>query len=290
MLIPTLTIVIVAICPSIIALAIPPDGNDGIHLAVHPHCGPLKGNTSDVNAGIDPLVIQTIVSFGDSYTDGGREDGGPLAPPIIIPPSVLAGGRSTNGLTWVEHVANDIGATLKDYAQSGACINLTLWPSNPTPVDFIGQVDGDHMQAAAHDLLGQIELLASPPTNARNFMVLDVYGRGTHTPSGEAYKQTIYSGLYNLHTRKNGTRLNVSYINFSTIWDGVLGSDPGYAAFGYVSTNSCTQCTAQNGCSTIGMCSDPEHYFYWIPGHPSKETDRIMADYVDEVWAKCRVV
>ncbi|KAG6888312.1 hypothetical protein C0995_009249 [Termitomyces sp. Mi166 len=225
----------------------------------------------------------------DSYTDGGHDDGGPLDPPIIVPPSPLAGGRSTNGLTWVEHVANDIGATLKDYAQSAACIDLSLWPSNPRQVDFIHQVDGDHMQAAAQALLGQIELLASPPTNAQNFMVLDVYGRGVHTPSGEAFKQTVYNGLRDLHTRQNGSQLNVSYINFSTIWDGVLGPDPGYAAFGYVSTDSCTQCTDENGCSTIGMCKDPEHYFYWIPGHPSKETNRIMADYVDEVWAKCQV-
>jgi hypothetical protein len=54
----------------------------------------------------------------DSYTDGGKEDGSPLDPPVLHPPSSLAGGRSTNGLTWVEHVANDIGATLKDYAVS----------------------------------------------------------------------------------------------------------------------------------------------------------------------------
>ncbi|KAG6846274.1 hypothetical protein H0H93_014923, partial [Arthromyces matolae] len=124
--------------------------------------------------------------------------------------------------------------------------------------------DGDHMQASAEALLNQIELLASPPTNARNFMVLDVYGVGVQTPSGEAFKQTIYTGLSNFHAGKNGTRLNVSYINFSTIWDGVLGSDPGYAAFGYTSTDSCVQCD-NNGCSSTGTCDDPDHYFYWIP-------------------------
>ena len=35
-----------------------------VHLAVHPHCGPLWGNVSDVNAGIDLAKINTIVSFG----------------------------------------------------------------------------------------------------------------------------------------------------------------------------------------------------------------------------------
>ncbi|KAF8055358.1 carbohydrate esterase family 16 protein [Lyophyllum atratum] len=296
------------------------DNNDGIHLVVKPRCGALSGTTADVNAGLRPHQFKTIVAFGDSYTDGGHSDGGPLDPPVIIPPNVEAGGRSVNGLTWVEYVARDIGATLKDYAQSAACIDLSLWPSNPKPVDFVHQVqtflsqgneldpdttlysvffgindylasliDGDHMQAAAQVLLNQIELLASPPTNARSFLVLDVYGRGTVAASGEAYKQTVFRGLNTFHTRTNGTRLNVSYVDFSTIWNGVLGPDPGFEAFGYTSTDSCTQCTAENGCSTIGMCSDPEHYFYWIPGHPSKETDRIMADYVSEVWDRCKV-
>ncbi len=40
------------------------DGNNGIHLAVSPVCGPLSGNVSDVNAGIDLTRIKTIVAFG----------------------------------------------------------------------------------------------------------------------------------------------------------------------------------------------------------------------------------
>lgn len=305
---------------------LPPD-NNGIHLAVSPQCGKLSGSTADINAGIDSGRINTIVSFGDSYTDGGKSDGSPLDPPILIPPSPLAGGRSTNGLTWIEDVANDVKATIMDYAQSGACIDLSLWPSNPRKVDFLGQMntflgqdhdlnpdttlysiffgindylaslqDGNHMPQAAQTLLDQIQILASPPTNARNFMVSDVYGRGTTAPSGEAFKQTIYTGLSEFHEtgiKINGTsnpvKVNIAYINLANIWDGVLGSSPGYKAFGYNSTDSCTQCTASLGCTTIGMCDDPDHYFYWIPGHPSKQTMRIMADYVSEVWAQCRV-
>ena len=40
--------------------------NDGIHLAVHPQCGSLGGNWTDVNAGIDLWSMKTIVSFGVS--------------------------------------------------------------------------------------------------------------------------------------------------------------------------------------------------------------------------------
>ncbi|KAF9444267.1 carbohydrate esterase family 16 protein [Macrolepiota fuliginosa MF-IS2] len=305
---------------------LPPD-NNGIHLAIGPQCGTLFGNTADINAGIDGGTFETIVSFGDSYTDGGKDDGSPLDPPVLVPPSPLAGGRSTNGLTWVELVAADANATIMDYAQSGACIDLSLWPSNPRKVDFLGQmatflgqhnnlnpnttlysiffgindylaslIDGDHLPQAAQVLLDQIEILASPPTNARNFMVLDVYGRGTTAPSGEAFKQSIFTGLSRFHEdgvqvgdASGAVKLNVSYINFANIWNGVLGSSPGFEAFGYTSTDSCTQCTADLGCTTIGMCDDPDHYFYWIPGHPSKETMRIMADYVQEVWKQCSV-
>ncbi|KAI0365404.1 hypothetical protein BV20DRAFT_954326 [Pilatotrama ljubarskyi] len=298
------------------------DRNNGIHLAVAPVCGPLSGNVSDVNAGIDIRGINTIVAFGDSYTDGGRDDGGPLAPPVVVPPDAEAGGRSTDGKVWVEDLADDIGAKLMDYAQSGACTDLSLWPSAIKQFDFIGQMktflnqsneldpattlyaiffgindyedsktDGTaNLQAAAQVILTQIRTLVSPPTNARSFLVTDVYGRGTHTPEGDAFVQTIFSGLHDLRANSSavsGGQLNFAFAEFSRIWDGVLGPDPGFEAFGYVSTDACiVDCSIQE-CTTNGMCDDPDHYFYYIPGHPSKEGHRIMADYVEEVLGRC---
>jgi len=289
--------------------------NGGIHLAVSPRCGPLSGNVSDVNAGLYLHRYKTIVSFGDSFTDGGRHDGGPLAPAVIIPPNAQAGGRSTNGHVWVEDIACDIGAKIMDYAWSSAVTNISLWPSNPYPRDFIMQTttflnqcnnldprttlyavffgindwgdsfgDGNHLPQAAQDLLGQINLLASPPTNARNFLVTDAYGRGIHNAWGEAWIQSIFDGL--IAFRSRDPPLNVAFVNFAAIWDGVLGPDPGYKAFGYTNTSSCV---IGDGTSTVGSCDDPEHYLYWIGGHPSKETHRIMADHVEEVLRQCRV-
>lgn len=92
------------------------DPNDGIHLAVSPQCGPLSGTASDFNAGLNLPQFKTIVAFGDSFTDGGRHDGGPLEPAVMIPPDVFAGGRSTNGPVWVEGIASGIGARVMDYA------------------------------------------------------------------------------------------------------------------------------------------------------------------------------
>ncbi len=137
--------------------------------------------------------------------------------------------------------------------------------------------DGEaNLQAAAQVILSQIRILASAPTNGRSFLVADVYGRGAHTPAGDAFVQTTFSGLHALHRGVNSTgqgesegegpKLNVAFAEFARIWDGVLGEDPGYAAFGYVSTDACIVDCAQAPCQTDGMCDDPEHYFEYIPG------------------------
>ncbi|KAH0831402.1 carbohydrate esterase family 16 protein [Lanmaoa asiatica] len=262
-------ITILALATSVTATVRSRQGNnDGIHLAVGPQCGPLPGTVADMNAGLNLNQYKTIVSFGDSYTDGGRHDGGPLAPAVMTPPNTEAGGRSTNGPVWVEDVASDIGAHLMDYAWSSAVTNTTLWPSNPYPRDFIMQttmflnqsnnldpettlytiffgindwedsfVDGDHLPQAAQDLLGQISLLSNSPTNAKNFLVTDVYGRGTQDDWGQAWIQSIYDGLAKFRTQKPAAQR----------W------------FGYTNTSACVG---------TSICDDPEHYFYWIPGAP----------------------
>lgn len=122
------------------------------------------------------------------------------------------------------------------------------------------------MVKGAEVILAQIQNLTSAPTNARSFLLVDVYGRGVHTPDGEAYKHRLFSGLSDFHLGHNiSTPIKVAFADFSRIWDGVLGDDPGYKAFGYTTTDACIVC-GDNGCPTDGMCDDPEHYFYWFPG------------------------
>lgn len=117
-------------------------------------------------------------------------------------------------------------------------------------------VDGNHLPEAAQDMLAQIALLASPPTNARNFLITDAYGRGTHNARGEAWLQSIFDGL--VAFRSQDPPLNLAFVNFATIWDGVLGSDPGYEAFGYTNPGACY--------IDGNACDDPEHYFCWFDG------------------------
>ena len=106
------------------------------------------------------------------------------------------------------------------------------------------------------------------------FLVLDVYGLGTHTPAGDAFMQTVFSGLEGLHhginsTGKgeegNGPRLHFAFAELSRIWDGVFGDDPGFEAFGYRTTDACIVNCSLEFCSTDGMCDDPDHHFYYIP-------------------------
>ncbi|KAF8191023.1 carbohydrate esterase family 16 protein [Mycena galopus ATCC 62051] len=286
--------------------------NDGVHLAITPACGKLGGTFTNINAGILTPGIETLVAFGDSYTSGGRTDGGALPPAVLNGTSPRAGGRVTDGPVWAEDVANDLGATIKDYAVSGAVVNVTLWPSEAGQSDFIHQAalflsqnnvlnsattlyavffgindfgasstDGDHLPQAAADLLAQIQQLAAAPTNAKNILVLDDYGRGTDSPTGDAWKQAVFDGLSTL--RDQG--LNVAFVDFAPLWDAVLGTSPGFAAFGYETVGPCIPNLEQT--NLTGECSTPLNTFYWLPGHPSKETHRVMADYVDFVLANC---
>ncbi|KAG0698546.1 hypothetical protein DFH29DRAFT_810190, partial [Suillus ampliporus] len=67
---------------------------------------------------------------------------------------------------------------------------------------------------------------------------------------------SVLDGLVALHSQD--PLLNVAFANFATIWDGMLGSHPGYEAFGYKDPGSCIV--------DDRMCDDPEHYFYWLYG------------------------
>ncbi|KAJ7444333.1 carbohydrate esterase family 16 protein [Mycena latifolia] len=282
--------------------------NDGVHLAITPVCGKLGGTFANANAGVVTTGIKTL----DSYTYGGRSDGGTLPAAVLNGTSPLAGGRGTDGPVWAEGVASDLGAAIKDYAISGAVINVTLWPSLVGHSDFLHQAslflsqnntlnpattlytvffgindvsasstDGNHLPQAAAELLTQIKQLAAAPTNTKNIVVLDDYGRGSHSTTGDAFKQAVFAGLTPLHAQG----LNVAFVDFVPLWDAILGTTPGFAAFGYKTSGACIPTLSQTDLS--GECSTPLNSFYWLPGHPSKETHRIMADYVKLVLANC---
>ncbi|KAJ7628080.1 carbohydrate esterase family 16 protein [Mycena rosella] len=299
----------------------PRQTNDGVHLAITPTCGKLGGTFTNANAGIVTAGIKTLVAFGDSYTSGGRSDGGTLPPAVLVGTNPRAGGRVTDGPVWAEDVASGLGATIKDYAVAGAVVNVTLWPSKAGQSDFLHQAalflsqknvlaptttlyavffgikyalqygflladndvaDGNHLPQAAADLLAQIQQLAAAPTSAKNILVVDDYGFGKHAAIGDAWKQAVFAGLSPL--RAQG--LNVAFVDFAPLWDAVLGPTPGFAAFGYKNSGDCIPNADQT--NLTGECATPLNSFYWLPSHPSKETHQIMADYVNLVLANCK--
>ncbi|KAL0575022.1 hypothetical protein V5O48_006951 [Marasmius crinis-equi] len=295
--------------------AVLPSRDEPVKLAVAPKCGELFGAYADINAGLNPLsYYKDIVAFGDSYTSGSVIDGSPLPPPVMSPPNPNAGGRVSNGQLWVENLASTAGATLHDYAVNGSVVDASQYPGSviPNARDLVKSIDyyilngertnpettlyvifvgmGDYefrdqlynkdLTSVAGSVLYRIMQLNSAPTFARNFLVVDNYGRGEKTSEGEAYKQQLFDSIGTLRSSpRYGT--NVAFVDFSTLWNGAL-SNPG--AFGYTNTGACTL----NDKTTDGACADPDHTFYWIPGNPSKATHGLMAQYVEKVLNECK--
>ncbi|KAJ4470924.1 hypothetical protein J3R30DRAFT_3710880 [Lentinula aciculospora] len=296
-----------------------------VHLAVAPNCGSLSGPPADINYGLKPLSsYSTIVAFGDSYTSGSTFNGSTLPLPILSPPDPNAGGRITNGALWVENLAAAANATLQDWAVNGSVvdhnmylgINFTGIPDYLTQVQnyigarpssvveetlyvvFMGMGDyelrsdiyqgPESLTTLASDIIYSILELNSNPVFAKNFMIVDNYGRGTESDAGDAYKASLFSQLYEVSNDLDYD-LSFAFVDFKTLWDGVLNGAPGdtkrrrYEAFGYTNPGACLS----NDISLTGQCEDPDHTFYWIPGNPSAATHAIMAEYVQEVLTQC---
>ncbi|KAK0205063.1 carbohydrate esterase family 16 protein [Desarmillaria ectypa] len=141
--------------------------------------------------------------------------------------------------------------------------------------------DASDFPTTASNILYELIKLADSPLYVKNILVVDNYGRGNVTDEGEIYKQDLLDGLGSL--TKIFTGVNVSFINFENFWTAALGSDPGYEAFGYQSSGTCTV----NETTTVGQCSDLDTTFYYIPQYPSTVTHRLMADYVKAVFETC---
>lgn len=118
---------------------------------------------------------------------------------------------------------------------------------------------GASLSNAAENIIFTILRLSSSPAFGKNFLVIDNHGRGTESAAGAAFKAELFQGLGSL---SSGLKLNVGFVDLSTIWNGVLGSTPGYQAFGYTSTSPCLSSPT----TTAGSCADPAHAFYWFPG------------------------
>ncbi|PIL28607.1 hypothetical protein GSI_08649 [Ganoderma sinense ZZ0214-1] len=118
-------------------------------------------------------------------------------------------------------------------------------------------------QAAAQVILSQIRILASSPTSARKFLVMDMILLGLHDLSRGVNCTGAGEGV---DGKPRGPALTVAFAEFARIWDGVFDGSPGFEPFGYVSTDACITDCSITFCGTDEICDDPDHCFYYIPG------------------------
>ncbi|KIK52422.1 hypothetical protein GYMLUDRAFT_49924 [Collybiopsis luxurians FD-317 M1] len=292
-----------------------------ITLAVNPLCGPLSSeNSTEINVGIKTGPTRTIVAFGDSWTSNGANGTVPV-PPILFPPSPSAGSqftenrRASNGFIWVEDMANELSAKLLNYAWGGAVIDNfaynTTSPLNATGVprtDFVAETrlflehgkfldalvpeetiytvsfginddgqfkiaDGNLTLAYETYITKLGELQASGATN------ILVQGMYKHTPEIDVLQNQVFAYLREANA-VNGT--NIAYVNLERLFD-TIAADP--APFGFRGNATCLI-----SANTIeGGCDDPDHSVFWIPGHPSQNSHRLIYEYTMAVLEQCAV-
>ncbi|THU83660.1 hypothetical protein K435DRAFT_733845 [Dendrothele bispora CBS 962.96] len=292
-------------------------------LAVQPSCGPLTSQRfTEINTGIISLdKIRTTVAFGDSWTDNGSNGTVPI-PPMMWPPVPEAGSaknpaqtRASNGFVWVEIFANTLSAKLLDYAIGGAVIdNFAYTSTNPNNIlghpqaSFVDQASlfflqgkfldalvpsqtlytvafgiNDHNQAAIAGgnwdrafnsyvaKLGELQA-----AGARNILI---HGMFQSFPDTDRLQDRVFGYLRDSKAQ-NGT--NFAFVNLEKLFTAIK-QDP--ASFGYRGSPTCLRSSV----TTVGGCNDPDHSVFWIPGHPSQVTHRLISQYTQAVLKNCTV-
>jgi len=292
-----------------------------ITLAVQPLCGALSSeNATEVNTGISLGPTRTIVAFGDSWTSNGANGTVPV-PPILWPPLPSAGSqftenrRASNGFIWVEDMANELSAKLLNYAWGGAVIDNfaynTTSPLNATGVprtDFVDEtrlfleqgrfldalvpsetiytvsfginddgqfkIAGGNLTLAFETYITKLgELQANGATN------IIVQGMYKFTPEISVLQNQVFAYLRESNA-VNGT--NIAYVNLERLFD-TIAANP--SAFGYTGNATCL--ISAN--TIVGGCDDPDHSVFFIPGHPSQNTHRLISEYTMAVLEQCVV-
>ncbi|KAJ7716803.1 carbohydrate esterase family 16 protein [Mycena olivaceomarginata] len=267
--------------------------NDGVHLAITPVCGKLGGTFANTNAGVPTTGIKTLVAFGD-YTSGGRSDGGTSQLPFSMaraPALVVVVQMAPSGLRCCKR----LGATIKDYAVSGAVVNVTLWPSEAGQTDFLHEAA---LFLSQKNVLDPATTLYTVFFGINDFVLLPLTETTSPKPplSSSPDQTTAAAPPSRKTSSSRRLRPRRALRHRRRLEAGRLRRPNPARAQGlnvaFVTLRRCgTPCWGQprlRGTDLSGECATPLNSFYWLPGHPSKETHRIMADYVKLVLANCK--
>ncbi|TFK37246.1 hypothetical protein BDQ12DRAFT_753316 [Crucibulum laeve] len=290
-------------------------------LAVQPLCGALNStNFTEINTGINLSATRTIVAFGDSWTSNGANGTVPL-PPIMWPPSPSAGSRlnsnrrATNGFIWVEDLANTLSAKLLNYAWGGAIIDNFAWnttsPANKTGVprtDFVAETSLFLQQGRFLDALIPSQTLFTVAFGINDEGQFEIGGgdwvRATNTyldKLGELQahgaKNILIHGMYRSHSNPNALQnevfsylrqskeingTNFAFVNLERLFTAIQNNP---SSFGYSGNPTCLVSSS----TSVGGCSSPDTSVFWIPGHPSSNTHRLISEYSIAVVNDCLV-
>ena len=131
--------------------------------------------------------------------------------------------------------------------------NISFWSQNGVESNLTSR-----LQDAAETIAYQTLVISSGPAFAKDILILDNYGLGASSSAGDQYKAAVFSSLNAMYSK---LELNVGFVDFAGLWDGVMSSSPGYKAFGYTSDGACLSSST----SIKGECASPATTFYWIP-------------------------
>jgi phospholipase/lecithinase/hemolysin len=253
------------------------------------------------------------VAFGDSTIDAGNlalADGGtfPVSPPYF-------GGRFSNGPTWVERLASDLGTAAPtpslaggtDYAFAGASTGLDGLSAVGTPNvgTQISSYLGDHHQfqanqlivlaAGANDLLAgekpsvpasnlEQEITAMAQAGGRTFLVANTYPLGD-TPQGRSQGANVMHAL-NVATAQFNQRLAVAEdrlertLGITIVRLDVAGfvseATDDPAAFGF--QNATDQALDAPLGQPGPVVPNPDQYLWWDQLHLTAVANRMVGD------------
>lgn len=105
-------------------------------------------------------------------------------------------------------------------------------------------------------------------------------------PTARNYNRVVWNGLRDLHHDTRSTGVNKT-LNFAFVDSGRFFSaiHENYPKFGYTSSKYCLE---GQRASIEDECEDPERTVYYMGAHPSRQTHRILAEYVASVLTRCR--
>ncbi|KAH9812056.1 hypothetical protein DFH28DRAFT_899743 [Melampsora americana] len=277
-------------------------------LPITPVCGTASSTKSvNFNSGIKLDTISTLYVFGDSLSATGDHNGGTPPPPVAKPNTVLYGGRASNGLMWNEVLLNKSGSKVASFAIGGAVIDRNLYKSvKPTVSDMPTQVQKYLDKKLKIDPESSLTSVYFG-TNDYGAAMKDKTVERTLPLAAQAYlreiEKLIKSGMKQFLIMSPPVTRDAFLEHNKIIWEGMLkyqksdhikfarvemgnlfkkiADDP--KSFGFVDNKNCLVSAK----TTEGGCSDPKLHPFWMSGHPSAETQKMVAEYVTRVLKNC---